>query len=103
MNGKKLFHRLYFDNDEILDEKIDTVTGINLDPFIDEREGDLGLDLESDLMEFPGEAPVVRTFQKPRSEYGVHFYRTFNNCARDCVDWHFSVRSVGSVVNVSLG
>ena len=102
MDRQESLNSFDFDDDETLDSQIDTVSGIDLDALVDQRENDLRFDREPELMQLPGETHLVCTFEQAWPKSRVHLDCTLNNCAGEFVDLHRSVGSVCPVVSFSV-
>ena len=59
MNGSDGFDGFHFDDDLSLDEQVDPISLVQMDLFVDEREGLLPLVGEPTLCQFVGEAGLI--------------------------------------------
>jgi hypothetical protein len=83
MQGYQFFHSLDLDNDAIFNEKVDTVSGLKFDAFINNREPHLVLEMQAVDAELVVEARLVCAFKHASAERGVHFDCGLKDSTRD--------------------
>jgi hypothetical protein len=98
MERMQLFHCLQFNDDAVLDKKVDAVPGIDLNAVIDNGQSRLMLEGDSILHELVAETRIVSAFEAAGAKRRVHFESGAENLFRDrSVQAHW-VTSVSSVV-----
>ncbi len=72
MDGSQLLDALDFDDDHVLDEKVDAITTVEYLASINDREHLLALHRQASLQELEHETGLVRRFQHPRTQLSMH-------------------------------
>jgi hypothetical protein len=100
---KQFFHRLQFNDDAVLDQEIDSVSGFKLQSFVNHRQSNLVLKLQASDGEFVNKASGVGAFQQSRSKSCVDVQGCVNDSLGDIRMKHdvfTSMSSVSSVVEI---
>ncbi len=68
MDRRQSVNRLEFHNDAAFDQKIEPITHVHPDAFVDDRQAHLLLNLEAALLQFVFEAGLISVLQQSRPE-----------------------------------
>jgi hypothetical protein len=79
MNGKELVHSLEFDNDAILNKKIDTISAIDFNALVRNWNGDLACEGDIAQMQFMAQALFIYILKKAGAENFMNFDRSANH------------------------
>ena len=74
MQREQFFHRLEFDDDAVFDKKIDSVSGIQMNFAVHDRQPTLVFKVQASQRQLMKQACVIGTFQQPGSECRVHLH-----------------------------
>jgi len=69
VNRDDLCDRLGFDHNTVVDQKINSIGDIELDPIIPHRDGDFAADREAALAQFVCETHLICPFEQSRSKH----------------------------------
>ena len=83
-------HRFYLDNDDVLHQQIDAVTGINVDTLIRDRQRDFSLVPEAPEIQFSTKARAIGAFQEASTESCVNVHRRADDVTRYFIRFHLS-------------
>lgn len=75
MDGQELLDRLQFQYDFLLNNQIDLVSAVKLQPLVGKRYINLPLEGQPSKVQFVAEALFVSRLQESRAEMSMHFYR----------------------------
>jgi hypothetical protein len=88
------FDRFYFNNDRILYEQVDAISGVKAMAAVHQRQWFLTLNLQTTFSEFVHQAGLVRALEHPRPEFAVDAECTADNLVREFIEpFTFSVGS----------
>src|ERR1035437_1153682 len=76
---------LDLDDDQVLDEQVDSIAQVEFLSFINHGQTDLRVHTEASFAEFVRQAGVVGTLQQARAQDGMHFHRGTDNGGGDLV------------------
>ncbi|MGD1024669.1 MAG: hypothetical protein ABR880_17925 [Candidatus Sulfotelmatobacter sp.] len=79
MNWQDVFNALEFQNQRILNDKIDSIPAVQTDSFVSHRQWHLALEPHSAEMQFMTEALFIGRFHKTRAKFAMHFDRGAND------------------------
>jgi len=77
MDRVNRFDAIQFNHDKILNHQINAIAKLNLLPFIDNRQTNLGHDLQSSHSQFVRQTSLIRTLQQSGAEYRGTFIAAF--------------------------
>jgi hypothetical protein len=100
MKGKQLFYSLEFDDDTVLDQKVDSVARFKRHSAVHNRQANLSIELETLIRHLGVEACMVRAFEEPWTQRRMNAHSGGDDSLGHVIVKHQVITSVSSVSSV---
>ena len=97
MYGQDVLQTFNLYDQNALDDQVETISTVKVDPFVPNRKRDLPLESNSAQMQLVAEAFFVRRLQEPRAKIAVDLY-----CATDDTFSEFFMKKLAPCLRVSV-
>ena len=100
MKREQILYSFQLNDDPVFDEKVDSITCIELNVLVDHGKPDLVFKMQTIDSELIVQAGLIGAFQEPRAKGRVNFHRGIDDSTGDVFVQHRVLTSVSAVSSV---